>query len=675
MSKYFDDGVCRYLFTQYDESDESRGFYTVEKCPRQITEISLPNEINGSPITSIAGFAFNCKSIIKSITLPKELTDIGDLAFNGCSSLERIVIPMKVKRIGKSAFAGCSSARTIVIPPSVEDIGDDAFEDSEALEKIYVTRDSLAHKWIAKHFYGADISSTGKLNVLFEKIAFYSPEKDGEASFFSPIYDFDYEFIDDGAKLSLYNGDESVVRIPPEIDGSPVTAIGSDTFRGCTKVRSIYVPACVKRISTEAFDMCPSLNTINVDSSSTYFSSNNGVLFNRLGSAAVRCPEGFRDDTFTIPAGVTEIADNAFLACKNLRFINMPTTLISIGKRSFAECHLLQSITLPPSLENIGDSAFADCTALTDITVSPMLATVGTDLFKNCTRLRGVFTIPGTESVDLISRFPEAAGHIRSALPTYYAQCMPIIMKRFEETGADIGEVTKMLSDLLGQNGIDPSSLAGITGISGLSELFGQGGNKNSENIDRGGNKKDIEDGEDDESYESYETDENGSDPNDIDDIGKETDLTDVSAFIDSDSEDNAQNDDEELDSDEDDPDGGSNKKMPKGNAASVTFITNGDGVADLLRKLSVDGEGITMDGVPDGALELFDSLFADITGSERRKRKQSSKTAKSKKKEIKDPSKTVTDEQFDEFLAKYDALLEKTDPKLLLIEAEKEED
>lgn len=670
MSKYFDDGVCRYLFTQYDESDESRGFYTVEKCPRQMTEISIPDEINGSQVTSVADFAFNCKSIIKSITLPKELTDIGDLAFNGCSSLERIVIPMKVKRIGKSAFAGCSSARTVVIPPSVESIGDGAFEDSDALEKIYVTRDSFAHGWIAKQFYGSDISSTGKLNVLFEKIAFYSPEKDGEASFFSPIYDFDCEFIDDGAKISLYNGSESVVRIPPEIDGAPVTAIGADTFRGCTRVRAIYIPASVKKISTDAFDMCPSLDKITVDSASVYFSSDGGVLFNRSGSAAVRCPEGFRESTFTLPAGVTEIADNAFLACKNLRVINMPSTLISVGKRSFAECHLLQSITLPPSLENIGDGAFADCTALTDITVSPLLTTVGTDLFRNCTRIRSVFTIPGTDSVSLISRFPEAAGHIKSALPTYYAQCMPIIMKKFEETGADIGEVTKMLSDLLGQNGIDPSSLSGISGIPGLSELFGR-----DESGEDDENAEDIEDVEDVEDLGNDEDNEDGEDKYDPNDIDEEIDPEDIAALVDRSFDDSASDGDDGFDSDEDDSDGRSDKKMPRGNAASVTFITNGEGMADLLRKLSGDGEGIKMDGVPEGALELFDSLFGDIAGSERKKRKPGAKAAKNKKKEIKDPSKTVTDEQFDEFLAKYDALLEKTDPKLLLVESEKEED
>lgn len=686
MSKYFDDGVCRYLFTQYDENDESRGFYTVEKCPRQTTEISVPDEINGSPVTAVADLAFNCKSIIKNITLSKELTDIGDLAFNGCSSIERIVIPSKVRRIGKNAFAGCSSMRTVVIPPSVESIGDDAFENSDALEKIYVTEDSFAHRWIAKQFYDADISGTGKLNVLFEKIAFYSPQKDGQTSFFSPIYDFDCEFTDDGAKLSLYNGGESVVRIPPKIGDAPVIAIGADTFRGCTKVRAVYIPASVRKISTNAFDMCPSLDKITVDPANTHFSSNGGVLFNKSGSAAVRCPEGFREGTLTLPAGVTEIADNAFLACKNLRLVNMPATLVSIGKRSFSECHLLQSFTMPPSLENIGDGAFADCTALTDITVSPMLAKVGTDLFKNCTNIKSVFTIPGAKSVRLISRFSEAAGHIKSAPPTYYAQCMPIIMKKFEETGADIGEVTKMLSDLLGQNGIDSSSLSGLSGIPGLSELLGRSKtDKDDATADDSKNGKSAETPSDSDDTDDADADDvdNVDDVYNIDDldefeglddISDDIELPDIDTLIKRHFSDDAENDDD-ADSDENKHDGKHGKKPPRGNTASVTFITNGDSVADLLRKLSVDGEGITMDGVPDGALELFDSLFADITGSERRKHKQSSKATKSKKKEIVDPIKAVTDEQFDEFLAKYDALFEKTDPKLLLVETKKEED
>ena len=51
------------------------------------TDIRIPGEYNGLPVTKIANEAFyNCENI-KSVTIPESVTSIGACAFSGCDGL------------------------------------------------------------------------------------------------------------------------------------------------------------------------------------------------------------------------------------------------------------------------------------------------------------------------------------------------------------------------------------------------------------------------------------------------------------------------------------------------------------------------------------------------------------------------------------------------------------
>ena len=55
----------------------------------------------------------------------------------------------------------------------------------------------------------------------------------------------DYEYtVDYGETVSItkYNGSDTEVTIPSEIDGKKVTTIGSDAFSGCTSLASVTIP-------------------------------------------------------------------------------------------------------------------------------------------------------------------------------------------------------------------------------------------------------------------------------------------------------------------------------------------------------------------------------------------------------------------------------------------------
>jgi hypothetical protein len=68
------------------------------------TDIIIPKEYKGLPVTGIYDYAFEGCSSLTSVTIPDSVTSIGESAFYWCSSLASIVIPDSVTWIGNWAF-------------------------------------------------------------------------------------------------------------------------------------------------------------------------------------------------------------------------------------------------------------------------------------------------------------------------------------------------------------------------------------------------------------------------------------------------------------------------------------------------------------------------------------------------------------------------------------------
>ncbi|MFI3230527.1 MAG: leucine-rich repeat domain-containing protein [bacterium] len=116
--------------------DSSTG--TITDANNKITTANIPNTINGVEVKSIGEWAFADCDILKSITIPNNVTSIGDIAFANCTSLEHISIPNSVKSIGSLAFNRCENLESIVIPDSVKFIGNFAFGSCTSLKSVVI---------------------------------------------------------------------------------------------------------------------------------------------------------------------------------------------------------------------------------------------------------------------------------------------------------------------------------------------------------------------------------------------------------------------------------------------------------------------------------------------------------------------------------------------------------
>ena len=98
---------------------------------------------------------------------------------------------------------------------------------------------------------------------------------------------------------------------------------------------------------------------------------------------------------FTIPKGITSIADYQFTDTINLKAIEIPEGVTSIGFKAFANCINLTTVELPKSIRYIAKNAFENCSQLSSIVIPEGITTIEEDTFRNCYSLSNI-SLPST---------------------------------------------------------------------------------------------------------------------------------------------------------------------------------------------------------------------------------------------------------------------------------------
>jgi hypothetical protein len=268
---------------------------------------------------------------ITTVVVEEGVTSIGSFAFDQSFALESLSLPQSLKEIGQWAFRLCNLT-SLTIPENVTEIRSSTFESCRNLTSV----------------------------VLPESVT-----KIG-----------DYAF---GSCESL----ASVV-IPES-----VTAIGRYAFVACESLASIVIPQNVTTIGEKAFGSCDNLQEINVDENSQYFTSREGVLYNKAQTLLMQCPAG-KEGEVTIPESVLTIAEYAFVECKNLTSVSIPEGVTTIKREAFSHCDGLASIVIPESITTIEIYAFSYCDGLTSVFIPQNVTKIGGNPFLGCKNLQEI---------------------------------------------------------------------------------------------------------------------------------------------------------------------------------------------------------------------------------------------------------------------------------------------
>lgn len=254
----------------------------------------------------------------------------------------------------------------------------------------------------------------------------------------------DFTFDATTGTIKKYNGNDAVVNIPSEINGTPVTTIGNAAFRD-SSVTSVTIPASVTEIGANAFAGCTNLTSVNYiggDWSKLTIQSGNPAVEDAAKDAAneqlfdfefilnntaviVISYKGTAADV-TIPSRykgkpVTMI-DHAAFPNSAVTSVTIPDSVTSIPDAAFYNCGNLETIHIPVSVTFIGSYAFDDCPNLMTVTYSGSKTQWdkinGKDELLNiplvCNKLEATFTADGTtlapaQTIDRGEKFKEPA--------------------------------------------------------------------------------------------------------------------------------------------------------------------------------------------------------------------------------------------------------------------------
>ena len=233
----------------------------------------------------------------------KKITRIEDSALAG-SGITSVEIPDSVTYIGKGVFSYCRDLTYVKLPETLDCIQDETFIECSKLNSITIPK---------------------------------SVKKIGEGA-----------FSKSGLKGSL--------NIP-----EGVTTIGEAAFY-YTAV-NVFIPSTVEYIGDDAF-LTPfiSQTSIEVDANNKYYSSYEGVLYNKDKTALIRCPASLKE--ITIPDSVERIEGDAFM-CGSIRSIEIPDSVKYIGASAFAYCTSLEKIVIPESVTKLCDPFYFNSPTLT----------------------------------------------------------------------------------------------------------------------------------------------------------------------------------------------------------------------------------------------------------------------------------------------------------------------
>ncbi len=170
--------------------------------------------------------------------------------------------------------------------------------------------------------------------------------------------------------------------IPEAIEGYPVTSIGEAAFQ-YFNATSITIPSTVKYIYQGCFNSANQLKEINVSEDNPYFTSENGILFNKDKTILLKYPENFNEPTYTydVPQTVKAIADYAFYGTIT-KSVNLNDGLETIGKMAFYNSKIIRAI-IPDSVTQIDTDAFSYCMSLATVSFGKGLETIGMIMRNN----------------------------------------------------------------------------------------------------------------------------------------------------------------------------------------------------------------------------------------------------------------------------------------------------
>ena len=313
------------------------------------------------------------------------VTSIGDYAFRDCNEMTSVTIADSVTEIGTGAFVNCSKLSSVSMPAAIRTLGNSVFDGCDSLATV---------SYNGNEYNTSEIESAMTENGVSVGTGAF------EHTYSEPVYTWSED-----------NSTCTATRICSECSKketeSATTTNGITKQATCTNTGTLTYTALFKNkaFKTQTADEVIPVNGVHV--------FDNGVctecgLFTAWSESGINVATNYTDANYataatspaylftnkypntkiiSIPSGVTNIGDYAFVGCANLTNITIPNTVTLIGNASFSGCSGIKQLTLSSNTKTIKDWAFANCTSMTELVIPNSVTTIGGAGFYNCSNV------------------------------------------------------------------------------------------------------------------------------------------------------------------------------------------------------------------------------------------------------------------------------------------------
>ena len=289
---------------------------TIYKYYGDEKEVKIPSSIDGIQVKKICGdimlnnyrnaSIFEEKNNVEKIIIPEGVEEINGYCFNYLMNLYEINIPESVKVISCYAFEGCEKLNKLIIPNEnvkIVDFYDNEVNELEDIESVKIGYDKVTVE-----------------NFIYEK---------------------------ETGLIRGYTGNEEVVSIPSEIDGTKIIGIScEEMFKNSIQTKKVILPEGIQVLKDKVFYNCSNITDIELPSSLKYigkdvfegttwlknkYINENGMLV--INNQLISCNK--ETTTITIPAEVTLINEDSFNGCNKLNEIIIKGTIDKFGDEKY----------------------------------------------------------------------------------------------------------------------------------------------------------------------------------------------------------------------------------------------------------------------------------------------------------------------------------------------------
>ena len=318
------------------------GTAEISYCNDELTEITIPETIDGYTVTSLGSSAFS-NSNIRTFSLPDTITHIADGAFDNCvfynneSNWENDML-----YVGKYlVFVKGESAGDVVIKDGTTLIADGAFQRYDEFNSLTIpaSLENMGKQTDTVSFANGITVAADNKYYSSENGSLYNKDKTELLS-----YHIDLE------------ADVCIIDLPDTVKHIDESAFPTGEFD------ELIIPASLEELTSQT--LAPSeFKKITVHPDNKHLTiDENGFLYNKDFTQLIyhTAYSWYKEPIdYVAPESLKVISDYAFYSYQNLGTVTLPEGLEYIGTRAFAFSSRLSDVNIPSTVTYIGEDAFS----------------------------------------------------------------------------------------------------------------------------------------------------------------------------------------------------------------------------------------------------------------------------------------------------------------------------